>query len=285
MSGINREYKDRLFSFLFGREENKEWTLQLYNAVNGSKYQDVSAIEINTMEETLYMGMKNDVSFILYPEVNIYAHQSTYNPNMPLRELSYLSLLYNKYARMNNPSIYSSRQIELPVPKLVVFYNGTSETEDETILELKDAFPEGIDPSESDVQVRVRMLNINYGRNKELLKSCKPLMEYAWFISRIRQHRGDDEEIKLAVDRSIDEMPENYLIKKVLIANRAEVEMMLITEYNEQETMEQFKEEGREEGREDMLNAVQGLRSGKSEEDLRLAGMDEATIRMAKMCL
>ena len=38
MPMINREHKDRLFSFLFGSETNKEWTLSLYNAVNETCY-------------------------------------------------------------------------------------------------------------------------------------------------------------------------------------------------------------------------------------------------------
>ena len=62
---INREYKDRLFIFIFGREENKEWTLSLFNAVNGSDYDDPSVIEFDTLDNYLYMGMKNDVSFLV----------------------------------------------------------------------------------------------------------------------------------------------------------------------------------------------------------------------------
>lgn len=59
---VNREYKDRLFKYIFGREENKAWALSLYNAINGTNYTDENSIELTTIDDALYMGMKNDVS-------------------------------------------------------------------------------------------------------------------------------------------------------------------------------------------------------------------------------
>ncbi len=246
---INTKYKDRLFSFIFGRPERKEWTLSLYNAVNGSSHTDPEDIEIMTMEDILYMGMKNDMSFLITDTANMYEQQSTYNPNMPVRKLMYAARLYDRYIHMNRLNIYSTKQIRLPVPKLVTFYNGMEEREDD-ILELKDAFlTEDGKPAEaeSDIQVRVRMININYGKNKELMEACRPLSEYAWFIAEIRRNnQGMD--IESAVDSALEAMPEEFGLKKFLVANKAEVKQMCITEYNEAETMEQFREEGREEG-------------------------------------
>ncbi len=246
---INTKYKDRLFSFIFGRPERKEWTLSLYNAVNGSSHTDPEDIEIMTMEDILYMGMKNDMSFLITDTANMYEQQSTYNPNMPVRKLMYAARLYDRYIHMNRLNIYSTKQIRLPVPKLVTFYNGMEEREDD-ILELKDAFlTEDGKPAEteSDIQVRVRMININYGKNKELMGACRPLSEYAWFIAEIRRNnQGMD--IESAVDSALEAMPEEFGLKKFLVANKAEVKQMCITEYNEAETMEQFREEGREEG-------------------------------------
>ena len=244
---VNKKNKDRLFSFIFGREDHKDWTLSLYNTVNGSKYEDSSEIEINTLEDTLYMGMKNDVSFILRMEMSLYEHQSTYNPNMPLRELMYAGLLYDKYVHKNHKNIYGRNLIELPVPKLVVFYNGTEDADDEVILELKDAFPEKA-ADRSDIQVRVRMLNINYGRNKSILDACEPLMGYSWFVERVRKHKFDGLGVEDSVDAALAEMPDTFSIKPYLMENKAEVRAMCLTEYNEVETMEMFKEEGREEG-------------------------------------
>ena len=88
---VNREYKDRLFTFIFGSEQNREWTLSLYNAVNGSHYTDASLIRFNTLKDMLYMEMRNDTSFLISDVLSVYEHQSTPNPNMPLRLLQYVS--------------------------------------------------------------------------------------------------------------------------------------------------------------------------------------------------
>ena len=255
---INVKHKDRLFCFIFGREENKKWTLSLYNAVNQSTHKDPDIIEITTMEDVLYMGMKNDVSFIIANIVSVYEQQSTYNPNMPVREMMYAARIYDKYIHLNRLNIYGDQLIPLPIPKLVVFYNGKEEKEDQ-VLELKDAFQAGekklchaekdkdtsITP---DIAVRVRMLNINYGKNRELLEACRPLWEYAWLVQNIREN-GRKMGIEEAVDKAINEMPEEFEIRTFLIGNRAEVKQMCITEYNETETMQLFEEQGRREGR------------------------------------
>ena len=95
----NREYKDRLFKFLFGNPENRQWTLSLNNAVNGTEYSDAADIVFNTIGNAVYRSMKNGVSFIIENTMNLYEQQSTYNPNMPMRYLIYLGRLYSKYAR------------------------------------------------------------------------------------------------------------------------------------------------------------------------------------------
>ena len=256
---VNEKNKDRLFSFIFGNEGNKRWTLDLYNAINGSDYDDPEEIELNTMNDTVYMGMRNDLSFIIRADMSIWAHQSTYNPNMPLRELMYIGRVFDKYVHQKRMNIYGSKLIVLPVPKIVVFYNGTRDAKDEMILNLSDAFYDGVDPSESDVQVRVRMLNINYGRNKELMNACRPLMEYSWFVMMVRTNKKNGMDIEDAVDKAVDDMPDDYLIKLFLVGNRAEVKSMCITEYDEEETMNLFKEEGREEGREEGIRGIIAL--------------------------
>ena len=214
MSLVNQKYKDRLFVFLFGREENKEWTLSLYNAVNGSHYTDASAIEITTIQEIIYLGMHNDVSFMIADELSLYEQQSSYNPNMPLRQLQYLGLLYEGYLRKNKDKYdkFGKDLIPLPAPRFVVFYNGLDQKDDETILHLSDAFPKGI---KGDVEVTVRMLNINYGKNKSLLEACKPLMEYSWVVKDIRD-KGKIMDIKDAIDSVIDNLPDDFVIKPFL---------------------------------------------------------------------
>ena len=247
MSVPNREFKDRLFSFIYGSDENRAWTLSLYNAVSGRNYTDPSLIEITTIREIVYLSMHNDVSFIISDEMNLYEQQSTYNPNMPLRLLEYSVMLYEKYLMANRHNKLGSRLIPLPVPKLVVFYNGTRNMDDETILRLSDSFPEGAD---ADIEVRVRMINVNHGHSAALLNACESLREYAWLVAEIRKNQKTAE-FDEAVDRAVAAMPSEFEIKPFLDQHRAEVKGMLLTEYNEAEVMELFKEEGLAQGREE----------------------------------
>lgn len=250
MPALNKEHKDRLFSFLFGSETNKQWTLSLYNAINETCYTDPEEIHFTTMDDVVYMGMKNDLSFILFYVMNIYEQQSTFNPNMPIRQLMYAGKIYDKYIHMNQLNIYGKKKVRLPIPKLVVFYNGIEEKE-ETILKLSDLFDKSGEgrSAEPDIEVRVRMIDINYGRDKRLMEACRPLAEYAWLIWQIREKERSMDDIESAVDAALDDMPGDFLIRSFLIGNRAEVKDMCITEYNEAQTMQMLKEEGREEGR------------------------------------
>ena len=286
---INEKKKDRLFSFIFGKDENRKWTLSLYNAVNGSNYTDADDIEFTTMSDTVYMRMKNDVSFIFQSTLSLYEHQSTFNPNMPVRGLMYLGRLYDKYIRLHRLNIYGTRRILLPLPKLVTFYNGTRDMPDDQILKLSDAYsPTPGRTVEPDVEVCIRMININYGHNEELLKECRPLMEYSWFIDRVRSNKKSME-MDEAVDAALMEMPSDFMIKPFLEGNQSEVKNMCITEYNEAETMELFREEGIEQGREQereeglvRLIAVVQRKVAKSKELKEIADdleTDEAEIR------
>ena len=243
---INTKYKDRLFNFIFGREENREWTLSLYNAVNGSDYTDASQIEFNTLSDVLFLRMRNDTSFIISDIMSVYEHQSTYNPNMPLRLLQYVGDLYGGYIAKHKLNKYGKKLINLPVPKLVVFYNGEKDTADESVLRLSDSFPEE-NKKKADIEVTVRMVNINYGRNIELMKYCKPLEEYSWFVDEVRSNQNNHD-LTTSVKLALDSMPKDYMIREFLVTNRQEVEGMLDTEYNEAEVMELFKAEGKEEG-------------------------------------
>ena len=83
---ITGKYKDRLWRMIFN---NKEDLLQLYNAINHTDYQNPDDLEVNTLEDVLYLSMKNDVSFLVGGTMNLYEHQSTFNPNMILRGVFY----------------------------------------------------------------------------------------------------------------------------------------------------------------------------------------------------
>jgi len=304
---IRTDYKDRLFCFVFGREENKEWTLSLYNAVNGSDIRNADEIDIETIDNFLYMGRKNDVAFIVHDVLNIYEHQSTYNPNMPLRELIYASKIYEKYVRKKKMNVFSETQLKLPVPKLVVFYNG-KKNKDDRILKLSDAFENtGVEP---DIEVRVRMININYGNrsnsgnrsdnsnSRDLLERCKVLGEYAWFVGKVREYsEAGGMMIEEAVDQALREMDKASALRGYLLNNKAEVIGMLFEEYNEKEHMDMVFAEGKEKGLKEGLK--QGHKSGvdlekqatvfrmlrhqmRDEEIIEIAEVDEETFKRLK---
>ena len=271
---INVQYKDRLFKFIFGHPDNKQWTLELYNAVNGTDYKDTEELQFNTIGEALYLKMKNDISFIIHFEMNLWEHQSTFNPNMPMRFLRYVSSLYEKFIATTGYYEYSSTLQEIPTPKCVCFYNGTQEQPEKQILSLSDAY-EG----EGDVEVKVTMLNINYGKNKKLMEACKPLQEYAWLVDTVRKHQQEKMDLDAAIDVAVDEMPEDFAIHEFIIANRAEVKTMLLTEYNEEKVMEMERQEGERKGQNEMKKDMAGLMNyllsnGRSDDALK-ASTDE----------
>ena len=235
---VNYEHKDRVFKYLFGNPENREWTLALYNAVNGSSYENADDIQYNTIEDAVYLGMRNDVSFIIVEELHLWEHQSTYNPNMPMRFLLYAAKLYEKYIADSDYYPYSSVLQPAPRPKCVCFYNGTANQPERKILRLSEAFG-----GECDIEVLVTMLNINYGKNRELMEACEPLSEYAWLVEAIRRNQKVMINLEAAIDAAIDEMPDEFVIKRFLLQNKAEVKGMFLTEYDQEKVLSQQRRE------------------------------------------
>ena len=245
---VNDEYKDRVFKYLFGNPANREWTLALYNAVNGSSYENAEDIQYNTIEDAVYLGMRKDVSFIIVNELHLWEHQSTYNPNMPMRFLLYAAKLYEKYIAGSDYYPYSSVLQPAPRPKCVCFYNGTGNQPERKILRLSEAFG-----GEGDIEVLVTMLNINYGKNKALMAACEPLSEYAWLVEAIRGNQRTMRNLEAAIDAAIDEMPDEFVIKRFLLQNRAEVMGMFLTEYDQEKVLSQAVNEDRRRVAADML--------------------------------
>ncbi|MCD8019392.1 MAG: hypothetical protein LUF92_07355 [Clostridiales bacterium] len=244
---VNAKHKDRLFCTLFGSEERKENLLSLYNALNDSSYTDTNDIQINTIDDVIYMGMKNDVSFIISDCLSLFEHQSTFNPNMPLRGFMYFGKSYSRFISSNGINIYSKSLVEIPTPQYYVFYNGTDKADDRTILNLSDAFKVPI--KEGTFEWTAIMLNINYGQNKKLMNKCRPLEEYSIFIKTIREYTCQGLEIEDAVDRAVEDCIQNGILAEYFTNHKSEVIEMCITEYNEEETMAAIAAEAREEGK------------------------------------
>ena len=234
------QYKDRLFKFLFGSEERKQNALDLYNAINGTDYINVDDLMFNTIDDVIYMGMQNDVSFIFQDCLNMYEQQSSYNPNMPLRGLVYTGLAYHRYVKVNKINWYSSKLKKIPVPVFIVFYNGTKDEPDVQTLRLSDAFDGTYkDKEKACVEFEAKMYNINHGHNKGLLDACQALKEYAALVEIVRE-KLQTMDMDAAIDAAVKECISRNILKDVLEKFRSEVIEMLLTEYNEVEMKRQM---------------------------------------------
>ncbi len=249
---VVRNQKDTVFRMLF--REKKE-LLELYNALNDSAYNSPEDLTICTLENAIYMNFKNDISFLLDSEMNLYEHQGSYNPNMPLRDLVYIAKQLEKYTR--DETIYSSTLVKIPVPRFVVFYNGTDGQPERQILRLSDAFEK--ETAEPELELKVLMLNINFGHNKELMDKCRTLREYSQYVDRVRKY-AKRMRIEEAVERAVTECTREGILADFLSSQRAEVIAVSIFEYNEEEEMRKIRASEYKNGKEDGI--AQGIKQG-----------------------
>ena len=243
---FNRQYQDRLFKAIFGREEHKDWLLSLYNALNGSSYTDPSAIEINTIEGIIYVTMKNDISFLIDSQINLYEQQSSYNPNMPLRGLMYFAELYQKHLTKQDRDLFTTALVKIPTPNFVVFYNGSRDMPDVTKLRLSEAFE--IPAENGDFEWTATMLNINAGRNKTLLQKCKPLYHYSCYVDRVKSNVRSGMTKENAVSEAVNFAIQNDFLDGYFKIQKAEVLNMSLTEFDQEAYDRHRFNEGKEAG-------------------------------------
>lgn len=225
---------------LFG---DRERLLRLYNAISGKNYQDPEALEINTLENAIYMGMKNDLSFLIDDRLSLYEHQSTVNPNMPLRFLFYISDLYSGMTAEEN--LYGSKAAAIPTPCFVIFYNGAEPQPDRKILRLSDLYT--VKTKEAQLELTAVLLNINRNHNRELMEACQDLKDYAEYVDRVRKYAGE-QPLSEAVECAITECIREGILKEFLEKNRAEVKKMSIYEYDQEKHIRMERQDAWEDG-------------------------------------
>ena len=259
---VKRKYKDVLFRYVF--REKKE-LLQLYNAINHTNYTNPDDLVITTMEDVIYIGMKNDLSFIIANEMDLYEHESSFNENMPLRGLLYFAKLYESYVESNNLNRHNKKRIPLPFPRFVVFYNGEKDIPEVLEMRLSDSFEKR--EEEPAVECIARFININYGHNQELLNSCKRLHDYSYFVECARGYLRKGYERREAVRRTVNECIDKGILEDVLIKHRAEVEDMFLTTFDKKLYEKAVREEAREDAREEVWEEArkEGLAEGRAE--------------------
>ena len=252
----NRNYKSSIFTMLFS---DKRELLGLYNAVSGKDYKDPGLLEVNTLENAIYMAIKNDLSFVIDSQLSLYEHQSTYSPNLPLRMLLYLADLYADMTK--NENLYGKKKVKIPPPQFIIFYNGVERQPDRRILRLSDLYE--VEEEEHKLELEAVMLNVNAGHNRELLQSCKTLADYAEYTACIRKY-AEEMDTEDAVECAIAECIQEGILEEFLRKNRAEAKRMSIYEYDQARHIRQEREdaweegwsEGRDEGRQEEKRSV-----------------------------
>lgn len=253
--GVRRNHKDTVFRMLF---QDKGRLLELYNAVSGRHYGNPEELVIVTLENAIYMGIKNDLAFIVDLNLHMYEHQSTVNPNIPLRFLQYV---VNEYGRLTaGQNLFSGKMVKVPAPHFVVFYNGEARQPEVQTLNLSAAFD--VPEEEPMLELLVKVFNINAGFNEELKKNCRTLGEYMEYVDRVRSYVVGLPTAE-AVERAVDECIEQGILRDFLLANKAEVMSMDIFEYDERATRKAIREFEREEGRKEGIK--EGIREGREE--------------------
>jgi len=269
------KYRDRLFRAIFDDPDHRDWLLSLYNAVNGSSYTNVEDLESTTLDDVIYMKMKNDVSFILNNQMSLYEHQTSYSPNLPLRGfLYYAELLRQKY---HDHKIYSTSRIKIATPSYIVFYNGNQEIEESCVLRMSDSFEVPLKKGEPIYEWSCKVLNINKGKNKKLIESCRALQDYVEYVSMVKENLSLGKGLNSAVEEALDKAVDLNLLDGYFNRHRARIKAMSLTEYNEEEAKKVFHDDGYNEGVAAGIEA--GMQKGLEVGAARQKAEDEAIIQ------
>ena len=239
----NRKYKDSVFTRYFSDERKLRL---LYNALENTNYGEETEVNIITLEDVLFMNQKNDICFTIDNKfIILIEHQSTINNNMPLRCLLYIAREYEKLIDKN--IIYRSTLQKIPTPHCYVLYNGAANYPKEKILKLSDAFLVQQNPPELELTVKV--ININYEENHSIVRQCQDLKEYSYFISVVRAYLKKGFKLNEAIINAVKTCVNENVMKEFLEKNASEVLNMLFTEFDMDTAIEVWKSEGKEEGR------------------------------------
>jgi len=291
--GANTKYKDSVFSLLFSEPDLLR---ELYCALEGVALPSDIPVTINTLQDVLFKDRVNDISFEIGGKlVILIEHQSTINPNMALRLLAYIARVYEKIVDIKKT--YTTKPVPIPRPEFFVLYNGVSPCPDDETLRLSEAFEKassiGIPDKEApSLELTARVININQGRNEEIVQRSKTLNGYCAFIGKVREYESEGYSLEEAIRKAVIYCRDHDILKEFLEKNALEVMTMLLTEWNwddalavrYEEGMEDGLEKGMEKGREE--TARNALAQGLSMEIVqKITGLDMETIKNLQAAL
>ena len=257
-----RQSKDILFRLVFGND--RQALLQLYNVLHGTAYTDPHELQIVTLDNAIYISRKNDLAFLLAGSINMYEHQSTLNPNMPVRFLIYLAQEYQLLVESTD--------------------NGITDTPDEHELRLSSAFSnQDVEPA---AEVVVKVININYGHNDHLMQGCGMLSQYAQFVAVTREYANKYDNREEAMNAAIEYCIGHGILEDILRKHRSQVLGSLLEEFDEKKYARTLREEGYEAGREEgyVSGRTDGLSEGESKGSFSMLAelVNDGTITIQK---
>ena len=240
----NKEYKSDVFSMLL---QEKKRAMEIYNAINGTDYDDPELVEMTTLDDKSFsLTVRNDASFILDANLSLYEHQSTYCPNMPLRDLLYFASIIQKQIKAQKRDIYGGRILKIPVPHFVVFYNGKEDAPDQYDLRLSDAFEK--ETKNPEIELVCHVYNINSGKYTPLLSKCQTLREYMYFVDMVRKNNEISGNLEDAIEKAINQCMEENVLRDFLAQHREEVMHVMTLDYTFERRLEMQRAEAIEDG-------------------------------------
>jgi len=237
MSNVVRNHKDNVFCLLYREKKN---LLSLYNAMNGTSYEKEEELEVVTLEEAICMKIRNDAAFVIDSRLNLYEQQASVNPNMPLRDLYYVTEELKKIVPPGR--LHSTSRVPIPVPKFVVFYNGTAPQPERQIYKLSGLFSKA--EKNPELELIVTVININRGYNKELLEKCESLRGYMIFVEKARDKKAAGIKLEKAVSQAVEECISEGILSGFFREHKKEIVEMGIYEFDQEMYDRVLREDG-----------------------------------------
>ena len=265
----NRNFKSSVFSLMM---QDKVKALNVYNVLGNSHFDNPEDVEIITTDGGISLSVRNDASFIIGTDMNFYEHQSTYNPNMPMRSLIYCTDAIDRRIKEKNENLYGHKQIKIPTPRFVVFYNGREKRPAVEKMYLSSAYMG--EKKNSDLELSCTVYNLNAPENKELLEKSEVLFGYTFFVNRVNANKENGMELEQAIDEAIDVCTRENILKDFFGTYKNEVRRIMALDFTFERQIEltrmEYYQDGEKDGQlQNMISlTVRKLRKGKSVEQI-----------------
>ena len=265
----NRNFKSSVFSLMM---QDKVKALNVYNVLGNSHFDNPEDVEIITTDGGISLSVRNDASFIIGTDMNFYEHQSTYNPNMPMRSLIYCTDAIDRRIKEKNENLYGHKQIKIPTPRFVVFYNGREKRPAVEKMYLSSAYMG--EKKNPDLELSCTVYNLNAPENKKLLEKSEVLYGYTFFVNRVNANKENGMELEQAIDEAIDTCTRENILKDFFGTYKNEVRRIMALDFTFERQIELTKMEYYQDGEKDgqlqnMISlTVRKLRKGKSVEQI-----------------